>query len=108
MLADGKELVTACGDHSIRVYSLSRDDLIHTFGMHDDWVTDVSALGEDVIASVGCDGIMVTEECGTGKLIEKIKMRDHDHHQVAMMVAGWWKLVMETSIIDLTVSGRLR
>ena len=74
-------MVTASGDHSVLVYSLSGDDPIHTFDMHDDWVTDVSALGEDIIASVGCDGIMVTRECGTGKLIEKIKVHDHNHRQ---------------------------
>ena len=112
-LADGKGVVTACRDHSVRVYSLSGDDPIHTFDMHDDWVTDVSALGEDIIASVGCDGIMVTWECGTGKLIEKIKIRDHDHHQAVTMEAGCWKLVVGTSdgevhIIELRASRGLR
>ena len=80
MLADGKGVVTACGDHSVRACSLSGDDPIHTFDMHDDLVTDVSALGEDIKASVGCNGIMVTWEYGTGKLIEKIKIRDHHHY----------------------------
>ena len=113
VLADGKGVVTACGDHSVRVYSLSGGDPIHTLDMHDDWVTDVSALGEDIIASVGCDGIVVTWECGTGKLIEKIKIRDHDHHQAVITEAGWGKLVVGTSegelhIIEHTAGRGLR
>ena len=52
--------------------------------MNDDLFTDLSALGEDIIASVGCERIMVTWECGTGKLIEKIKIRDHHHHQAVI------------------------
>ena len=90
MLADGKGVAMAYGDHSVRVYSLSGDDKIHTFDMHDDLVTDVRVLGEEIIDSVGCNGIMVTWECGTGKLTEKIKIRDDDHHhQAVIMEAGW-------------------
>ena len=34
VLANGKGAVTACGDHSVQVYSLSGDDPIHTFGIY--------------------------------------------------------------------------
>ena len=59
MLADGKGVVTACGDHSVRAYSLSGYDPIHIFDIHDDWVTEKSSLREDIIPSVAYDWIMV-------------------------------------------------
>ena len=100
-------------DHSVRVYLPSGDDPVHTFDMHDDWIIDVSALGEDIIASVGCDRIMVIWECGSGKLIGKIKIRDHDQQQAVITEAGWWKLLVgksegEVHVIELTASRRLR
>ena len=36
MLAGGKGIVMASGDHSIRVYSLSGEDPIHILDMHGD------------------------------------------------------------------------
>ena len=63
----------APGDHAVRVHQLSGGDTIHILDVHDDWLTDVSVLGEDIIASVGCDGMVVKWECGTRNLIEKTK-----------------------------------
>ena len=40
---------------------------------------------------------MVSWEYGTGKLIEKIKIRDYDHHQAVIIESGWSKLLMGTS-----------
>ena len=64
----------------------------------------MSALGENAIASVGCDRIVVLWEYGIGKLIEKIKIGDYNHHQAVTMEAGWLKLVMGTSEGELCIT----
>ena len=58
--------------------------------MHGDCLADASALGENMIASVGCDRIVVSWEYGIGKLTEKIKIGDYDYHQAVLMEAGRW------------------
>ncbi len=96
VLAAGNGVVTACSDASIRVYSLSGGDPVHTLEMHEDWATGVAALSEDVIASVGCDGVVVTWEAQNGKLIEKLRIRDHDRNPTVVARAGSGKLVVGT------------
>ena len=77
----------ASGYYSVRVYSLSEGDTIHTLDMHVDLVTVVSVLREDIIASAWCNGMVVEWERGTGKLIENMEIRDYDHHQAVRMEA---------------------
>lgn len=101
VLAGGDGIVTACEDASVRVYSLSGGEPIHTLDMHDDWATGVAALGEDVVASVGCDGMVVTWEAKTGKLIEKCRIREHDNRNAVIAHAGIGKLVVGTSSGEL-------
>lgn len=75
VLSTGDGIVTVCGDTSVRVYSNSGGEPIHMLDMHDDWATGGCSLGEDIIASVGCDGMIVTWEGKTGKLIENFLLR---------------------------------
>ena len=63
----------------------------------------MSALEEIAIARLGCDRIVVLWEYGIGKLIEKIKIGDYNHHQAVIMEAGWLKLVLGTREGELCI-----
>ena len=99
-------------DYSVRVVLHFGSDPIHTLNMHDDRVTVASVLGEDVIAGVGHDRIVVKWECGTRKMIDKTKIRYCDHRQ-AVITGVWVKLAVwmsegELDIIEYKVNRGLR
>lgn len=66
MQTDGTGVVTASGNHAIRVFSLSGGETIHLLDIYDDCVADESVLGGYIIPSVGCDGVVIIWKSVTG------------------------------------------
>lgn len=68
-------LVTASSDHNVRVYSMNSPwSLKHDLEMHTSAVYDLTALGDDVFASVGSDGRIVTWIASSGKMLDVVHL----------------------------------
>lgn len=68
-------IVTASGDHAVRVYDMRRPKAApQVLEMHTEDVYDVAALGGDVVVSVGCDGRVVTWAARVGKMLDYVQI----------------------------------
>lgn len=78
-ISTGNHVVTTISDGKIRVFSTStRRNPIRTFLHHEEEVTDIAHLCDDIVASVDTNGCLITWDAATNEKLDDFSVGDED------------------------------